>query len=269
MNQNLRICDYLVNIFDSIPTKSAIKKAIKKGEILVNGEITSTALWVEINQRIEYIPKENESKKIYEIPLDIVFEDDFLAVINKPEGLGVSGNYFKTLENALPYNLLKSNKSDALIYPQPVHRIDRDTAGLVLVAKTGKARRALGKQFEDKTILKTYVAIVIGKPKSMAHINEPIDNKDAYTNVTIISTKDDLSLVELEPVTGRTHQLRKHMQFIGTPILGDPLYGGNSVDIRHKGLYLCAYKIKFHHPIKDEMMEFQIDFPKKFKAFQL
>ncbi|MCG8699369.1 MAG: pseudouridine synthase, partial [Bacteroidales bacterium] len=150
-----------------------------------------------------------------------------------------------------------------------VHRIDRDTTGLLLVAKTGKARRALGKQFEDKTIVKKYVAIVIGKPKKHGIISEPIDNKDTMTNYSLLSSNDNIGLVELEPVTGRTHQLRIHMQFIGTPILGDPLYGGNSVDIPYKGLYLCAYKIKFHHPIKDEIMEFQINFPKKFKGFQL
>ncbi|MCG8701213.1 MAG: hypothetical protein MI922_24380, partial [Bacteroidales bacterium] len=101
INQKIRICDYLVNIFDSIPTKNAIKKAIKKGEVVVNGEIASTAIWVEKDQRIEYIPKENKSRKAYKIPLNVVYEDSFIAIINKPEGLGVSGNYFKTLENAL------------------------------------------------------------------------------------------------------------------------------------------------------------------------
>lgn len=209
--------------------------------------------------------------KIFECKFPVLFEDDFIAVINKPAGLTVSGNQFKTVVNALPFNLYKSTQKDALPFPLPVHRIDNQTSGILLIAKTKTAQIELGKQFENSTISKKYCTIAIGKLHTNRKIEIPIASKNAITNIEIIKIVKslkfkDLSCLKITPLTGRTHQIRIHLASINHPILGDKIYGNPSLNHKGKGLFLCASEIQFLHPKTFKTLHLKIDIPHKFKS---
>ena len=150
-----------MGIFYTIPTKSALKKAIKKERILLNGKIATTANFIHKYDVIELIEIEAKTKKIYRLETKIHFEDDFLAIIEKPAGISVSGNKFATISNALPQILQPSSQADAT-QPFPVHRLDYPTSGLLLCGKTAQSRRILHKMFEMQEIRKTYHAVAVG-----------------------------------------------------------------------------------------------------------
>lgn len=203
------------------------------------------------------------------LKLSIIFQDDDLAVIIKPAGINVSGNQFKTVQNALPHNLTPSPKNDKLPYPLPVHRLDNQTSGLLLIAKTKTARIKLGRDFENKSITKKYHAILIGKLVGSGQISTTIATKKSlslyHSLRTVPSLKNRwLTLIELTPITGRTHQLRIHCAQKGYPILGDKLYGNEGMILRKKGLFLAATSLKFNHPISNEPLTFEIPLPHKF-----
>ena len=181
----------------------------------------------------------------------------------------VSGNSFKTITNALEQNLKPSTDTDAC-KPQPVHRLDYPTTGVLLVGKTNSSIRQLNKLFEDKIIQKQYYAVTIGKMGSEGQIATPIDDKAALTEYkvyeTLVSERFDfLNLVQLNPKTGRRHQLRKHLSSIGHPILGDRDYSPEALLLKGKGLYLHAYRLEFVHPYTQKNMIFTAEFPKKFQ----
>ncbi len=268
---NIRLVDYSLKIFSEIPSKSGIKKAIKRGEILLNGEKTEQSAWVKHGETITLIDLQNNPPKVYELKLDVVFEDDCLAVINKPAGISVSGNKYKTIVNALSYNLKPSTAEDALKWPLPVHRLDYPTSGLLLVAKTKLARIKLGNQFENRQVKKNYRAIVVGQPPDEGVIDNQIENQVAITEYKLIKATPSLkvkqiSLIDLFPLTGRTHQLRRHMAEIGHPILGDRKYGNDLPLLKGKGLFLSAIGLEFKHPVSDEKCLFQISEPLKFSS---
>lgn len=265
-----RLSDYARKIFLHIPSRKGIKKAILRKEILVNGQPTETGLWVQSGQQIDWVEKESSARKVFPLKLEVVFEDDCLAVIKKPAGVIVSGNQFRTIENALLYNLKKSAQKDALREFRAVHRLDSLTSGLLLIAKTASAHLSLSRQFEAKTILKKYQAIVIGDLAKQGVLEKPIDGKKALTKFekikSVRSLKNKwLSLVNLFPATGRTHQLRIHLSDFGFPILGDGLYGQEGLILKHKGLFLCAVELTFDHPKTDEKQMVSIDAPRKFE----
>ena len=265
----IRFVDYAIDIFPILKSKNAVKKAIKKGQLLIDGKQASTGVFIKKNQVIELL-EENRQKKIFELKLDIIFEDEFIAIINKPAGISVSGNQFKTIENALPYNLKKSSQKDAYILPKPAHRLDNQTSGLLLIAKTATARTSLGNQFETNEILKFYNAVVIGKTPKKGNITFKVEGKDAETDFVLIKTKkskkfNDLSLLQLSPKTGRTHQLRIHCKESGFPILGDKLYYKKNLLLKGKGLFLCATGISFRHPNSLKLLQFEILYPLKFE----
>lgn len=203
------------------------------------------------------------------LPLKIIFEDEHLAMIHKPAGILVSGNSFKTIANALTQNIKPSKLSDATI-PQPVHRLDYSTTGILLVGKTSSCIHALNKMFENKEIKKTYYAITIGEMNRKGEIVSRIDDKAAQSNFTINESVPSkrfgkLNLVKLNPQTGRRHQLRKHLSSIGNPILGDKDYGIENLILKGKGLYLHAYSLKFVHPFTGEGIHRMDELPKRFK----
>lgn len=207
--------------------------------------------------------------KIFPLKLEILYEDDFIAVINKPAGISVSGNLYKTIVNALGFNLKVSTQKDALNWPLPVHRLDNQTSGMLIIAKTITARIELGNAFENKEVKKVYQAVVIGKTPLHGRINKKIDEKESLTDFKTIKTVDSLkneslSLLELRPLTGRTHQLRIHCASLNTPILGDKIYGKPNLILKHKGLFLCAVSLKFNHPISKDELNLTIDTPHKF-----
>ena len=148
--KNVRLSDYLVGKMKLLPSRKSVKKAIKAGLILVNGEVGTTGQFVETFDTLTLIEKDETLKKVFEWRLEVVYEDEYLAIINKPAGLSVSGNHFRTIENALPFNLKMSTRTDALQRFRAVHRLDALTSGLLLVAKTKTARIQLGQLFEQK-----------------------------------------------------------------------------------------------------------------------
>ncbi|WP_282050282.1 RluA family pseudouridine synthase [Maribacter aquivivus] len=272
VNKNVtpkRLQEYGVGMFQRISTKSALKKAIKKKMILVDGLIASTATLIVGGETIVYQHlRENENNTRLILKLDVVYEDEYLAVINKPAGILVSGNGFKTVANALAQNLQKSSATDA-VSPQPVHRLDYATTGLLLVGKTSRVITSLNQLFENKKIEKDYFAVTIGGMDTVGSINSDIDDKPAKSSFKVLeSIVSDrfayLNLVRLSPHTGRRHQLRKHLLSIGNPILGDATYYLTGLQLKGKGLYLHAKSLGFQHPITNEKMFVESKLPKKF-----
>jgi len=252
-----------------LSTKSALKKALKKEMILVDGVIGSTATYIYGGERID-LKRSVVKKKTREVRLVIkaLYEDDHLAIIQKPAGIAVSGNRFLTVANGLGQNLQQSTASDAVI-PQPVHRLDYPTTGALLVGKTSSAVVQLSQLFETKQIQKVYYAVTLGTMKPSGRVVAPIDGKDATSDYeveqTIVSERFGyLNFVKLKPKTGRRHQLRTHLASIGNPILGDADYGKEGLVLKGKGLYLHAYSLEFIHPVTKANVHVQSELPKKF-----
>jgi len=201
--------------------------------------------------------------------LRVLFEDDYLAVIHKPAGILVSGNRFKTIGNALAQNLERSSLLDA-IEPQPAHRLDYATTGMLLVGKTAGSLRALNTLFEVKKIDKTYLAITIGRMSGNGQITSEIDGKPATSHYELLDTVASdrfthLNLVLIRPKTGRRHQIRKHLSEFGNPILGDKDYGLEPLILKGKGMYLHAVSLQFNHPNTGKSIHLQTEFPKRFR----
>lgn len=267
----VRLSDYARTAFASLVSRKGTDKAIKRGEMLVDGNPGNTGDWVKSGQLLKLMDLQQRPPKPFYLPLDIVYEDEDLAVINKPPGFEVSGNKFKTIENALSAKLQTSKAADALPWPRPVHRLDYATSGLLLVAKTAGAQVHLGKQFENRTVKKVYSAIVNGRPEPEGQIDEPIGGLPALSHFKTVQTihslkSGELSLVQLSPHTGRTHQLRIHMASLGHPIAGDQKYGPEGQVLRGKGLFLAAVKLTFLHPATEKTMTIQLDAPHKFTS---
>jgi 23S rRNA pseudouridine1911/1915/1917 synthase len=265
----IRLQEYAVGIFNSIPTKSGIKKAIKKQLVFVDGAVATTALFIKGGERIELFQVENTSEfKRLELSLEVLFEDDHLAIIYKPAGILVSGNKFVTIANALTQNLQKSNQQDA-VKPQPIHRLDYPTSGLLLIGKTSTAITSLGELFKTKEIQKIYHAICIAKMNAKGTIKQAIDSKNSLTEYQVLksiaSTRFEfLNLVQLSPKTGRRHQLRIHLSSIGSQILGDKEYGDSELISKGNGLYLHATSLEFIHPLTKEKVSVTKELPRKF-----
>jgi 23S rRNA pseudouridine1911/1915/1917 synthase len=266
----IRLQEYGVGIFSAALTKSALKKALKKKQITVNDQIATTATFIKGGECINlYIPEEVSPKKKLIFPLEVLFEDEYLAVIHKPAGILVSGNSFKTIANALAQNIKRSQLPDAT-RPQPVHRLDYATTGILLVGKTSSSIRALNKMFENKEVEKSYYAITIGEMDKRGKIISEIDGKKSHSNYKVSESVTSerfgkLNLVQLEPETGRRHQLRIHLSSIANPILGDKEYGIEDLILNGKGLYLHAYSLKFTHPFTNEEINIKDELPQRFK----
>ena len=266
-SEKQRIGDYLIGKSTFLPSRKSIKKAIKKNAILLNGVIATTGRWVQSGDLVELINTYEPPGKLYHTKLNIIFEDKQLALINKSGGMPTSGNFFRSVYNAIGVNLTIDPIEH--FYPQPVHRLDSATCGLLLIAKTKTARIHLGMQFERNEVRKKYQALVHGKVTGSGIINIPIDNKSANTNFNLLSQHqirngEWISHLELIPESGRTHQLRKHCFYMGHPILGDKMYQRPGWQLRRKGLLLCATSLQFIHPENAKNMHFELEPPAKF-----
>lgn len=268
---HIRIQEYAGTVFEKLQSRSAVKKCIAKKCILIDGEIAETSNWIKAGQLIEFIAPNTNPKKVFQLQLEVLYEDDYFAAVNKPAGFPTNGNYYKTIENALPYNLKVSSKTDALNFPKPVHRLDNPTSGILLVAKTKAAQINLHNQFEAKNIQKEYHAVVAGKLPDSGIISSEINNKEALTEFKAVNQvqalqNEYLTLVQLFPKTGRTHQLRIHLSELGFPIVGDKLYAPKNV-MMHKGLFLAATNIQFFHPNTQESITISATTPDKFNSY--
>lgn len=264
-----RLSDYAIGVFQACMTKSALKKLLKKGLIIVDKEPANTATWIKGGEKIVYRPQQEvKPRKELVFPLEVLYEDEHLAVVHKPAGILVSGNGFKTIVNALPQSIKRSSLSDATA-TQPIHRLDYATTGVLLVGKTSSSIVHLSRQFQEKRVIKTYYAITIGSMGALGSICYRIDNKPAQTDFEVVDSVPSprfgcLNLVRVSPKTGRRHQIRKHMAHIGSPILGDKDYGLEGLILNGKGLYLHAHSLSCYHPVSENLMTFHSPLPVKF-----
>lgn len=266
---NTRIVDYCGKAIPILGSKSATKKAISAGRVLLNGKKATTANFIKVGDQIEVKGSGVSKIKKLDLEMPIVFEDDYMIVVNKPAGIAVNGNRYKTVENAVVGLAKKSRQNDALPRPVAVHRIDVPTKGLVLLAKTKTALIQLGKAFQNNQVKKTYFAVVHGQPPKNTTIQEAIGGKKAITQVQTVRVArsrvyQHLSLVELQPITGRTHQLRIHLNNQGHLIIGDKEYAQGQKTILGKGLFLCACRLSFKHPISGKDLDLEIALPARF-----
>ena len=264
-----RLQEAAVGLFKNISTKSSLKKVLKKNLICLNGKVATTADFVRGGETLELFQDMTSAPHVQiELPVEVLFEDDHLAFVYKPSGIAVSGNKKWTLENALQKALEPSSQFDALSRPEPIHRLDYPTSGVLLIGKTSTAVIALNQLFENRKIEKTYVAVAIGEIIPSGIIENKIDGKNSKTSFVLTNRIASprfgfLNLVTLQPETGRKHQIRKHLSEIGNPILGDRLYGKETMILKGKGLYLHASNLAFIHPITNENLRIFAEVPKK------
>jgi RluA family pseudouridine synthase len=266
--KGVNFIDYCREAFPLLGSKTAVKKAVADQRLLLNGRPARFSDRLKQGDRLELKGAGLPKARKFDKQLPIVFQDDHLIVINKPAGIAVNGNRVQTVENALA-GLPKSPEADALPRPVAVHRIDLPTKGLVLLAKTKQALMTLSQAFENNEVNKAYQAVVHGQPPKQLTIDQPIQGKDATTEVATLRTVPShvfgqLSLVRLKPITGRTHQLRIHLQERGHLIVGDKAYAKGQKTILGKGLFLCACELAFKHPITGEPVALEIKPPKRF-----
>ncbi|MFR4290002.1 MAG: RluA family pseudouridine synthase [Streptococcus salivarius] len=265
-------------------SRSQANEAIKAGTVLVNGKSAKAKYAVIEGDVITYeLPEEEVLEyKAEDIPLDIIYEDADVAVVNKPQGMVVhpsAGHTSGTLVNALMYHVKDLSSINGVVRPGIVHRIDKDTSGLLMIAKNDKAHNALAAELKDKKSLRKYVAIVHGNlPNDRGVIEAPIGRSDkdrkkqavtakgkpAVTRFTVLERFGNYTLVELQLETGRTHQIRVHMAYIGHPVAGDPLYGPRKT-LKGHGQFLHAKTLGFTHPTTGELVEFTAEEPAIFK----
>ncbi|MFZ2941634.1 MAG: RluA family pseudouridine synthase [Leptotrichiaceae bacterium] len=282
-DKGTRLDQYLVKQLDL--TRTRVQNLIKENNIKVNNEKTKVAYKIEPNDSVRvYIPEVVEKDiEAEDIKLDIVYQDGDIAIINKYSGMVVHpahGHYSGTLVNAILFQIKDLSGINGEMRPGIVHRLDKDTSGLIIVAKNDKAHTKLTEMFKNKEIKKTYLAIVKGKvSKETGRIETNIgrDEKDrkkmsvsrdekkgklAITTYKVIDSNERYSLLDVNIETGRTHQIRVHMKHIGYPILGDIVYGRPDNKIMRQMLH--AYKLEFKHTITSEEMVLEAQLPKDF-----
>ena len=270
-------------------TRNSIQLLMDRGNVFVNGKICSKSYKVKENDEIVInVPPARDMGIIaQDIPLDIYYEDDDLLVVNKPKGMVVhpaNGNESGTLVNALMYHCKGSLSGiNGEIRPGIVHRIDKDTSGLLVVAKNDKAHEGLAAQFKEHSVTRVYNAIVYGNLKDdEGDIDAPIgrhktdrkkfcvtevNSKSAFTHYKVLERLKGFTLIECRLKTGRTHQIRVHMQSIGHPLAGDPVYGPKNIISELDGQALHRGVIGFVHPVKKEYMEFSAPWCSQFQKF--
>ena len=282
--ENERIDKYIAKTTDL--SRTLISKMIDNGFILVNNKKTKNNYKVKLNDIITIDENYKETTDVLpeKMDLNIVYEDNDILIINKPSGMVVhpgNGNYSGTLVNGLMYYTNNLSSVNGEIRPGIVHRIDKDTSGLIIVAKNNKAHEILSDYFQNKTITRTYIALVKGELKTnSATIDAPIgrsekdrkkmavtskNSKNAVTHLTVLKRYKGYTLVKLKLDTGRTHQIRVHMQYIGHPVYNDPVYTNDKCS--EFGQFLHSYSMEFVHPITKEKMYFECPLPDYFENF--
>lgn len=265
-------------------SRSVANEQIKAGQVLVNGQAKKAKYTVQAGDVLAYqVPEVEEVDYVAEdIPLDIVYQDEDVAVVNKPQGMVVhpsAGHTSGTLVNALLYHVKDLSGINGVLRPGIVHRIDKDTSGLLMIAKNDEAHTKLAEELKAKKSLRKYIAIVHGNlPNDRGMIEAPIGRsekdrkkqavtakgKEAVTRFQVLERFGDYTLVELALETGRTHQIRVHMAYIGHPVAGDEAYGPRKT-LKGHGQFLHAQTLGFTHPRTGELVEFTAEAPAIFQ----
>lgn len=281
--------DKFLSVLLKDSSRNSIQKLIEDCKVLANGNTVNKKYKVKVDDEITVLP--NELKPLdaepENIPLDIVYEDNDLLVVNKPRGMVVHpapGNYSGTLVNALLYHCKDSLSGiNGVLRPGIVHRIDKDTSGLLIVAKNDRAHIGLAEQIKKHSFTREYNAVIVGHLKNNeGTVDAPIgrnpkdrkkmcvtmqNSKNAVTHYSVIEDFDGYSHISLKLETGRTHQIRVHMAHLGHPVAGDMVYGNDKKSTFLNGQCLHAIKIGFVHPITNEYLEFTSELPDYFKEF--
>jgi 23S rRNA pseudouridine1911/1915/1917 synthase len=280
-----RLDQFLSSLPELALSRSQVKKLIDSGRITVNHEGSEPSYKIKLDDRIKVIipPPAELTLRPENIPLEIVHEDEAIIIVNKPQGLVVHpapGHDHGTLVNALLYHCGRLAALGAPLRPGIVHRLDKDTSGLLVVAKTDAAYSALAKQFKGRLVEKTYVALVQGvvqnnegviearigrnpvHRKKMAVITGPnLRSREALTYYKVLERFQAQTLVEVRIKTGRTHQIRVHLNYIGHPVVGDPTYGRSTGKMAVKGQLLHAARLSFIHPQTGQRVAFAAALP--------
>ena len=285
-DRGARLDAFLARTVDDL-TRSAAAKAIEEGRVLVSGKVPSKSLKLTGNETIEFTPEEPAPIDAVpqDIPLDVVYEDDDVIVVNKPSGLVVHpapGHPDGTLVNALLYHCGASLSGvGGALRPGIVHRIDRDTSGLIIAAKNDYAHQYLSAQLADHMLARTYECIVVGNLREdSGTVDTPIarDSRDrkrmavvpggrrAVTHWTVLARYPGYTHVQCRLETGRTHQIRVHMAYLGHPILGDTVYGAKKPVPGLTGQCLHAVGLQFIHPRTKELVSLSCPLPGEFTA---
>lgn len=286
--ENIRIDKFLADKLEGI-TRSRIQKLVEDGYVTVDGHTVKSNYKLKSGQNVSVTVPDAKTAdvKAEDISLDIVYEDDHLLVVNKPQNMVVhpaAGNYEGTLVNALLHHCGDSLSGiNGVIRPGIVHRIDKDTSGLLLVAKDDITHNGLARQIKEHSLTRKYIAIVHGKfRQDEGTVDAPIgrhptnrkkmcitekNSRNAVTHYKVLKRFNEYTFVECRLETGRTHQIRVHMASIGHPVLGDKTYGVKKEKYNLNGQLLHAKLVGFVHPVTGEYMEFETDIPERFKKF--
>lgn len=281
--------------FQEVKSRSYFQYLIEQQKVLLNGEPVKKRALPKAGDQIEiqFICLPELSLTPEAIPLDIIFEDESMLIVNKPTGMVVHpavGNWSGTFVNALLYHckdleskLASEENKSSSVRPGIVHRLDKDTTGLLIAAKTSEAHEKLSALFFTRKIYKEYLAVCIGNPGTLT-INRPIGRnpscykqmavvqqggKEAITHCKTLAYNGKLAFVSVELQTGRTHQIRVHLQSQGTPVLGDPVYGNLKINQSYnlQTQMLHAHCLRFTHPLTQELLEFKAPLPTKMEEF--
>ena len=283
--ENMRLDAYISSKEENM-SRTNIQRLIEEGNVLVNGQKKKISYKVQMGDNIEInIPEAKETNiRAENIPLEIVYEDKDIIVVNKPKGMVVhpaNGNPDGTLVNAI-MNICKDSLSGigGEIRPGIVHRLDKDTSGLLIVAKNDLAHINMSKQIKDREVKKIYIALVKGNiNENEATINMPIgrstkdrkkmavrkDGKEAITHFKVLKRYGDYTLLKVKIDTGRTHQIRVHLAEIGHPVVGDMVFSKGKNEFGVEGQMLHAQSLEFKHPITGQEMHLEADLPQYFK----
>ncbi len=267
-------------------TRSAVKKLVDDGEITVGGNKVKAGRVLKIGEEISVnIPDPVKlDLEAENIPLDIIYQDKDIAIINKPQGMTVhagNGTHGSTLVNALLYHLDSLSGINGVIRPGIVHRIDKDTSGLLVIAKNDAAHLSLSEQIKNKTCHRIYLALLEGtvkqndgiidtfigrsdKNRTMMAVKD--SGRRAVTHFKVLKRYKEFTFAEFKLETGRTHQIRVHCKYIGHPIVGDPVYGYEKQKFKLNGQLLHAWKLELTHPSTGERMSFEAPLPDYFQA---
>lgn len=261
-------------------SRSQIQSLVKKGDVRVNGELVKSSQKLKLNDVVEITPTAVEDKLVLEpenIPFDVVYEDENMAVVNKPSGIlthPTTNEKSGTLVNGLLYRFGENLSDINGVFRRGVlHRLDRNTSGLLMIAKNNDAHEFLAQQIKTKTAIRKYLAVVKGVVKEdFLVIDKPIgrkfadtckmciseDGKTSVTEMTVLKRFDDATFVELKLLTGRTHQIRVHMASLNHPVYNDTLYGFGRIKVKTEEQVLQAYKLEFLKPFSDEIVRLEI-----------